>query len=173
MSLAELTLVVLVANALTFGNGPVMIPLLQERLVDGAGVLTVEQLLWAFAIARVIPGQANAYVAAIGYLVHGFPGAVLATAAIQLPGYAMLPLQRVHARVSASPAVRGFTRGLVAASVGLVAAAVLGMARRTLDAPVPWAVFGGALALSFGTRWHPLAILAIASAAGVALRLAS
>jgi chromate transporter len=166
----ELALVVFTANALTFGNGPVMIPILQERLVDGAGVLTLDQLLYAFAIARVIPGQANAYVASIGWTLHGLPGALLATAAIQLPGYAMLPLQRGYAHLRSSPSVRGFTRGLVAASIGLIFAAVVGIARKTLVGPAPWVVFAAALALSWRTRWHPLAVLAVASALGVALR---
>jgi chromate transport protein ChrA len=76
MSLLDLALVILVANALTFGNGPVMIPLLEEQLVEGAGVLSVQELLYAFAIARVIPGQANAYVASIGFMLKGLPGAL-------------------------------------------------------------------------------------------------
>lgn len=172
MSVLELALVVLVANALTFGNGPVMIPLLQARLVDGAGVLTLDQLLYAFAIARVIPGQANAYVASIGYMLHGLPGALLSAAAIQLPGYLMLPLQRGYAQLRGSPVVRGFTRGLVAASIGLIVAAVIGIARRTLVEPISWVVLLAALAAAQLLRWHPLATLAAASALGIALRLA-
>jgi chromate transporter len=171
VSVLELAAVILVANAITFGNGPVMIPILQERLVDEAGVLSVDQLLYAFAIARVIPGQANAYVASIGYMLHGLPGAVLATAAIQLPGYLMLPLERGYAHLRGSPAVRGFTRGLVAASVGLIVAATVGIARKTLTAPIPWVVFLLALGLGYRLKWHPVAILAIASAAGIALRV--
>jgi chromate transporter len=173
MNVLELAVVILVANALTFGNGPVMIPLLQDRLVNEAGVLSLDQLLYAFAIARVIPGQANAYVASIGYMLHGLPGAVLSTAAIQLPGYAMLPLQRGYAQLRGSPAVRGFTRGLVAASIGLIFAAVVAIARRTLTEPISWIVFLAALGVAQGLRWHPLATLAAASALGIALRLAA
>lgn len=43
--------------------------------MDEAGVLSLDHLLYAFAIARVIPGQASAYVAAIGYMLHGLRGA--------------------------------------------------------------------------------------------------
>jgi chromate transporter len=172
MSLLELAATVLVANAVTFGNGPVMVPILQAQLVDGAGVLGLDQLLYAFAIARVIPGQANAYVASIGYMLHGVPGAVLSTAAIQLPGYVMLPLQRGYARLEGSPTVRGFTRGLVAASIGLVFAATLSIARRTLTEPISWIVFLAALGLSYRVKWHPVIVLAVSSALGVALRLA-
>lgn len=171
MSVLEVALVVLVANALTFGNGPVMIPILQERLVDQARVLTLDQLLYAFAIARVIPGQANAYVASIGYMLHGLPGAVLSTVAIQLPGYAMLPLQRGYAHLRDAPWVRGFTRGLVAGSVGLIFAATASIAQRTLTGLVPWLVFLLAAGLGWRLKWHPLAVLAASGAAGVAMRL--
>lgn len=171
MSVLHVALVVLVANALTFGNGPVMIPLLQSRLVDGAGVLTLDQLLYAFAVARVTPGQANAYVASIGFMLHGLPGALAATAAIQLPGYLMLPLQRGYARLQRSPAVRGFTRGLVYASIGLIFASTVSIARRTLTEPAAWIVFAVALGMGYLLRWHPVVVLAASSAVGVAIRL--
>ena len=74
MSLLELCVTVFVYNAMTFGNGPVMVPLLQDDLVDRRGVLSTDQLLYGFTIARVTPGQANTYVAAIGYMLHGLVG---------------------------------------------------------------------------------------------------
>jgi chromate transport protein ChrA len=61
VSLLELCAVVFTYNAMTFGNGPGMVPLLQVDLVDRRGVLSSEQLLYAFTIARVTPGQANTY----------------------------------------------------------------------------------------------------------------
>src|SRR3712207_8122653 len=48
---------------------------LQARFVEEERLLTLDQLLYAFAIARVTPGPANVYVAAIGYFLHGLPGA--------------------------------------------------------------------------------------------------
>jgi chromate transporter len=173
VSLIQLTLVVLVANALTFGNGPVMIPLLQERLVDHGGPLTLDQLLYAFAVARVTPGQANVYVASIGYMLQGMPGALAAIVAIQVPGYLMLPLQHGYARLRGSRVVRRFTRGLVYASIGLIFAATVGIAQRTLTPPLTWIPFLVALALGHGLKWHPVAVLAAASAAGALVRLAA
>src|SRR6266403_5485662 len=91
MSLWKVALLIALFNLMTFGNGPVMIPLLQTHLVGGAGVITQDQLLYAFTIARVTPGQANLYVASIGYMLYGTPGAILTTLAIVLPGYVMIP----------------------------------------------------------------------------------
>jgi chromate transport protein ChrA len=56
-----------IANVLTFGNGTVMAAVLQNSFVQQKHVLTNDQLLFAFAIARVTPGQANLYVASIAY----------------------------------------------------------------------------------------------------------
>src|SRR5205807_5914905 len=117
MSLWKLALLIALFNLMTFGNGPVMIPLLQTHLVNEHGVLTQDQLLYAFTIARVTPGQANLYVAAIGYMLFGWTGAVLITLAIMLPGYLMLPLLSGYSHLSDSRRVRGFRRGLTTASI--------------------------------------------------------
>src|SRR5438046_7378980 len=92
MSLWKLALLIALFNLMTFGNGPVMIPLLHTHLVEGARILTEDQLLYAFTIARVTPGQANFYVVSIGYMLYGITGAIVATLAIILPGYIMIPL---------------------------------------------------------------------------------
>ena len=79
-------------NLLTFGNGPVMVPLLQRHIVEERGILSLDQFLYAYALGRVTPGQANLYVAAIGYMTFGWSGALATVAAIQVPGYLVLPL---------------------------------------------------------------------------------
>ena len=48
-----------VANVLAFGNGTVMAAVLQNAFVQQAHALSNEQLLYAFALARVTPGQAT------------------------------------------------------------------------------------------------------------------
>jgi chromate transporter len=169
MTLWEPVLLIFAYNARTFGNGPVMVPLLQRSLVEERHVLTAEQLLYAFAIARVTPGQANVYVAAIGYMLFGLAGAVLATLAIQLPGYAMLPLLRGYERVRAARLVQAFTRGLTSTSVGLIAAATLGIASATLTAPTAQAVGALTLVLHQGLRWNTILSLLAASGAGLLL----
>lgn len=166
MSLLELCAVVFTANALTFGNGPAMVPLLQANLVDRRGVLSTDQLLYAFTIARVTPGQANTYVAAIGYMLYGLPGALATTAAIQLPGYLMLPLLWGSQRLRAVRLVPAFTRGLTVASVGLIFAATLSIGRSTLTGWVSVAVFAAALAMTQLLRWNPLVVLAVSTLLG-------
>src|SRR5260221_9324451 len=140
MSLWKVALLIALFNLMTFGNGPVMIPLLQTHLVEGARVLTEDQLLYAFTIARVTPGEANFYVASIGYMLFGMPGAVVTTLAIILPAYVMIPLLRGFEHLRDSRWIKGFTKGLTVTSVGLILAAVIQIARGTLTQPIAWVV---------------------------------
>jgi chromate transporter len=169
MSLLTFALLIFLFNLLTFGNGPGMIPMLQEELVDKGGVLTVDQLLYAFAIARITPGQANVYVASIGYFLFGIVGAILATLVIQLPGYIMLPFMKFYERARSMTWVRGFTRGLTVASVGLIFAATLSIGLRTLSGPVTGIVFAAALGMMTLLKWSQMLSLVAASLLGIVL----
>lgn len=171
MSLLTLTLLIFLFNLLTFGNGPGMIPLLQDELVDKAGVLSIDQLLYAFAIARITPGQANVYVASIGYFLFGITGAVLTTLAIQLPGYMMLPFMKFYERARSMAWVGGFTRGLTVASVGLIFAATLSIGFRTLSGPITWIVFAATLIMMALLKWNQMLSLLAASVLGILLKL--
>src|SRR6202158_83176 len=140
MSLWKVALLIMLFNLMTFGNGPVMIPLLQTHLVERSRALTQDQLLYAFTIARVTPGQANFYVASLGYMLYGMPGAIVATLAIILPGYIMIPLLHGLEHLRDSRWTTAFTQGLTVTSVGLILAAVIQIARGTLTQPIAWVV---------------------------------
>jgi chromate transporter len=170
MSLWRLTLLIALFNLMTFGNGPVMIPLLQTHLVDGARVLTQDQLLYAFTIARVTPGQANFYVASIGYMLYGMPGAIVATLAIILPAYVMIPLLHGYEHLRNSRWIEGFTKGLTVTSVGLILAAVIQIARGALTQPIAWVVLLATLVMTQLLKWNIFAALAAASCLGLLLK---
>src|SRR5436853_5134657 len=170
MSLLKLALLIALFNLMTFGNGPVMIPLLQTHLVDGARVLTEDQLLYAFTIARVTPGQANFYVASIGYMLYGMPGAIVATLAIIVPGYIMIPLLHGFEHFRDSPWIKGFTNGLTVTSVALILAGVVQIARGTLTQPVAWVVLIAMLVVTQLLKWNIFVALAVVSCLGLLLR---
>jgi chromate transporter len=169
MSLWKLTLLIGLFNVMTFGNGPVMIPLLQTHLVEGAGVLTQDQLLYAFTIARITPGQANSYVASVGYMLHGMPGAILTTLAIMLPAYLMLPALKLYERLSHLRWIGGLTKGLTVTSVGLILAAVVQIGRGTLTGYIAWLVLLATVVMTQLLKWNAFAALAAASALGLML----
>jgi chromate transporter len=134
-------------------------------------VLSIDQLLYAFAIARITPGQANVYVASLGYFLFGIAGAILATLAIQLPGYMMLPFMKLYERARSLTWVGGFTRGLTVASVGLIFAATLSIGLRTLSGPITWIVFTATLGMMTLLKWSQMLSLLFASLLGIVLRL--
>jgi len=171
MSLPNLILQIFTFNLLTFGNGPTMIPLLQTALVDKAQVLTIDQLLYAFAIARVTPGQANVYVASIGYFLYGWIGAILAALAIQLPGYVMLPFMKFYERMRSTTWIGNFTHGLTVASVGIIFSATLSIGLRTLSGPITWIVFVVTLGMIVLLKWNQMLSLFLASLLGILLKL--
>src|SRR5205823_1042679 len=88
-------------------------------LVEERGALTLDQLLYAFAVAQVTPGQANVYVASLGYMLHGLGGALLAVLVMVLPGYTMLPLVPGHESLRHAPVVRRLGRRLASDLVDL------------------------------------------------------
>jgi chromate transporter len=168
----QIALTIMVLNVLTFGNGPALIPLLEERFVEEAGILSLDQLLYAFAVARVMPGPANAYVAAVGFFLNGLLGAALAMVAIQLPAYLILPLLRLHERFRGVAGVRRFTRGLTATSVGLIFAATVSIGRNTLTSAAAVIVFTLALVMAYVLKWNPIVSLVVAVLAGLVLYFA-
>jgi chromate transporter len=159
----------MVANLLTFGNGTVMAALIQNTFVQQRHVLTNEQLLYAFSLARVTPGQANLYVASIAYMLFGLPGAVLSILVIALPSYLMIPLLRSYEFVRGNPGVRGLTRGLAATAVGLLLATTWNLSKDSLDGVVTWAVLVVALGLMLFTRLPTVVSLVLATLTGVAM----
>ena len=173
MSLAEMLGQLAVANLLTFGNGTVMAAILQQAFVQQAHALSNEQLLYAFALARVTPGQANLYVASIAYMMFGLPGACLSMVVIALPGYGMIPLLRSYERLRGNVLVQRFTRGLACTAVGLLLATTWNLSRDSLNVPVAWIVLAVALALMLGTKLPVLVSLVLSTAFGAALVLAA
>ena len=61
MSFPQLILVIFTFNMLAFGNGSALFALLQHKFVQDAGILNLDQFLYAYALGRVTPGQNNLY----------------------------------------------------------------------------------------------------------------
>lgn len=166
MSLGEFFLLVVTFNAIAMGNGPVMVPLFRRSLTEEHGVLSLDQLLYAFAIGQVTPGQTNLYAAALGYMLRGSPGVVVALAALVLPAYVIIPLARGYERLSRQPLLAAVTRGMTSASVGLILAATWSIGQQTLTTPTAWIVVLLTATLTYLARWPALLSLVTASAVG-------
>lgn len=156
-----------------FGSGYLLVAYLQTTLVDRVGLLTTAQLLEAIVIGEMTPGPLFTTSTAVGYLVAGGTGAVVATVAIFLPSFplAML-LGRVMPRLSRSTVARQVLRGLGAAVVGVMLAVTLTIGRRVLtDAPSVLIALAALAVLRF-TRLGPIALVPVGAMVGWLLSLA-
>jgi chromate transporter len=160
-----LYLFLLKATATSF-TGLASLPIVRADLVVTHHVLTDEQLNTAVIVSRTTPGPIGVYVVSVGYSVAGVPGAVAGWAAMATPALLIIPLMRVAARRATHRRMRSATHAVVAASVGLLLAAVVPLAREALTGTVSLAVAAICTVLMF-RGVGPLWLVLGASAAGL------
>jgi chromate transporter len=116
------------SGALVFGGGHVVLPLLRDAVVT-PGWISPDAFLSGYGAAQALPGPLFSFAAYLGASMkgawHGAAGAAVALVAIFLPGMlllmAALPFWRA---LRASPAAQAALRGINAAVVGLLGAAL-------------------------------------------------
>jgi chromate transporter len=129
-----------------------LIAFLRADLVERWAWLTDQQLLDAIAVGQVTPGPLFTTATFIGYVLRGPEGALLATIGIFLPAFVFVALtQPVLPRLRRSPVATAFLRGVVAASLGLMAAVAVALGLATLTSPIP--ILSAAAALLVLARW--------------------
>jgi chromate transporter len=165
VSLTRLTLFFLKVGSVLFGSGYVLLAFLRADLVERWNWLTDQQLVDAIAVGQITPGPVFTTATFIGYLLHGWSGAILATIGIFLPAFLFVALTHPFIdRMRRSAALGGLLDGLVAASLGLMVPVVWQLARSAIvDVPTmaiaivtvgllfrqinsTWLVCGGAIA---------------------------
>lgn len=116
------------AGALVFGGGHVVLPLLQESVVD-AGWVTTDAFMAGYGAAQAVPGPLFTFAAYLGFISgpepNGWAGAAIALFGVFLPGLLLMAGALPHwdalrRRASARAAMAGIN----AAVVGLLAAAL-------------------------------------------------
>jgi chromate transporter len=121
------------AGAFIFGSGLAIVPFLHEGVVDQQHWLTERQFLDAVAVGLMTPGPVVITAVFIGYLVAGFPGAVVAGIGIFTPIYLGVVIPgRWFIRHRDDPKVRAFVKGATAAAAGAIAGATVVLARQAI-----------------------------------------
>jgi chromate transporter len=159
-TLGKLLLFFLKAGSLTFGSGLVIVPFLEQGLVQHYGWLDERQFLIAVAIGMISPGPVVITATFVGYLVAGFWGSLVATVGIFLPSFILVlvaaPLLR---RYRLNPNVQGFVKGAYAAAIGTILGACILLGRIAIGDWLTVLIGVGSLAVLF--RWkvnNPLLI---------------
>ena len=150
------------AGSLTFGSGLVIVPFLQQGVVQQYGWLDERAFLIAVAIGMISPGPVVITATFVGYLVAGFLGATAATIGIFLPSFILvLVAAPLLARHRANRNVQGFIKGAYGAAIGTILGACFLLGRIAIGDWLTVAV--GIVSLVMLFRWkisNPLLILA-------------
>ena len=123
-ALLQLVISFLSIGLFAFGGGYAVLSLLQQE-VTRRGWMTTERFVDLIAISQSTPGPIAINLATfVGYESGGVPGALLATAAVSLPGMLLITLFALFFfHFYERPATQAVFRGLRPAVVGLIAAA--------------------------------------------------
>ena len=150
----------------TGGFGP--LPILHQDFI-ARGWASEREFTEALAVGQLSPGPNGLWVVSFGYLTGGLLGALLGLAALLIPPFSVLLVQRLYRRVGHLTATHGFTDGMTLAigAAGLVIFARI-FAAQGVDARGV-AIFAGALALVFTERVPVVVLIAAAAIAGVLL----
>jgi chromate transporter len=124
--LGKLLLFFLKAGSLTFGSGLVIVPFLEQGLVQQYNWLDERQFLIAVAVGMISPGPVVITATFVGYLVAGFWGSLVSTIGIFLPSFLLvLIVAPILARHRHNPNVQGFVKGAYAAAIGTILGACI------------------------------------------------
>jgi chromate transporter len=124
------------AGAFVFGSGLAIVPFLHSGVVTEYQWLTEHEFIDSVAVAMITPGPVVITVGFIGYLVAGFPGAVVASLATFLPCYLLTVIPAPYfKKYGKNPSIKAFIEGITAAVIGALAGAVIIISYRTLVDP--------------------------------------
>jgi chromate transporter len=162
------------AGALVFGGGHVVLPLLRDAVVT-PGWVPERTFLVGYGAAQAMPGPLFTFAAFLGGSlrgpVTGIAGAMLALAAIFLPGLLLVTgAWPFWHRLRAIPQAGAALRGVNAAVVGVLAAALYTPVwTGAVTGPADVAVVAAGLVLLIAARAAPVLVVALGALAGVVL----
>ncbi|HEX3092863.1 MAG TPA: chromate transporter [Candidatus Angelobacter sp.] len=158
------------SSLFVFGSGLAIVPFLHGGVVLERHWLTEQQFIDAVAVAMITPGPVVITVGFIGYIVHGWSGAVAAALGVFLPVYLVVVIAGpFYKKFAGNPQLRAFVQGVTAAATGAIAGATVVLARRSvMDVPT---ILLAVISLLLLFKWkipEPLLIL-VAAIAGLLL----
>ena len=111
---------------------------LHAEFVERLGWLSTGQVTDAIAAGQITPGPLFSTATFVGYLIAGWPGAIVATLGIFLPAFIFVALSApLLPAIERHPPLRAARDGVVAASLGLLAVVAFVLARDALT-PAWW-----------------------------------
>lgn len=130
----------------TIGGGMVMLPLIQNVVVEKKGWMTEEEAVDCMAIGQSLPGVIAINMATyIGRQKKGLLGALCATVGVILPSFIIIILiVELLAHIGDSTYVSGALTGIKAAATGLIGYSAYKIGKKILKGPFSWLLAIGA-----------------------------
>src|SRR3954453_1476155 len=137
---------------ISFGGPAGQIAIMHDELVERRGWISERRFLHALNFCMALPGpEAQQLASYIGHSMYGVRGAITAGGLFVLPSFVLLcAMSAVYATYGEVATVAGIVRGLSAAVIALVAAAVIRVGGRVIRTPA---------ALAFATAAFLLILL--------------
>jgi chromate transporter len=159
-------------GVVVFGSGYVLLVYLKADLVDHLHWITERQLLDAITAGQITPGPVFATATFIGYLLHGWTGAAIATVGVFLPSFFMAgAVGALAGRIRKSALAAAFLDGVNAAAVALMASVAIVLGRATLVDGWTWALALVCTALLIRFRVNATWLILGGACAGILIRL--
>jgi len=129
-----------------FGGGYAMLPLIFQS-VERFGFMSAAEFSNLVALSQIVPGPVAVNAATyVGFHVAGLPGAAAATLGVAIPSFCMVALAaHFLEKFKASKGPQAVLYGIRPATVGLIAAAVVLIARTSLIGDVSASAWLGAI----------------------------
>jgi len=169
MIILELYLSFLKIGTFSIGGGYVMLPLIQQEIIEDRAWLTLSEFLNILAIAEMTPGPVAINSATfIGYQTGGFWGAAFATAGVVTPSLVlMVTAATLLNHFYENRWIQASLDGLRPAVLALIAGAAIFVAKSAVTDILSVIFFLTVMALLLFTRIHPVLALLLAAAAGI------
>jgi chromate transporter len=150
-----------------YGSGYVLLAFLRTDLVQGLHWITDRQLLDAISIGQFTPGPVFTTATFIGYLVGGFPGALLATLGIFLPSFALIALiHPLASRLRSYAWTSTLLEGINSAALALMGGVLLQLGRSALIDPLTWVLALIALVVLLRFKINSIWLILVGAIAG-------
>jgi chromate transporter len=159
-SLAAVTADMSKIGAVAFGNGMVIMPVLQQDALAHHW-LTVSQFSAGVGFGQVTPGPFLSTASFVGFAAAGWWGGILAGVAIYAPSVAMtMIVAEVYPLLRRLRFVKGAIKGVMAAFTGLLAYMVLVLARPVLPVSAAIILAAAAFVAVRTLKWSTIVVFA-------------
>ena len=152
---------------ISFGGPAGQIAIMHDELVERRRWISERRYLHALNFCMALPGpEAQQLASYIGYSMYGVRGAITAGGLFVLPSFVLLcVMSAIYVEYGEVAAVEGVVRGLGAAVIALVAAAVIRVGGRVIHTLAALVLAAAAFALLVASVPFPI-IVALAALAG-------